>query len=395
MDIAIVGCGIGGLATASFLARAKHNVTIFERFEKPKPVGSGLVIQPVGQEVLKHLGLLDDVVSKGAKGFQMEGVEVKIKRRILDVSYGPVGGDNFGLGIHRASLFDPLLKCAVACGVNLQTSCDVTQSVIQGDKRVLKFANGAFSDEFDLIIDAAGVNSVLSPLKGTPLKYGAIWGTIDWPKNTDLHTDRLQQRYRRAHTMVGILPTGTLPNETQNKATLFWSMPVNAYDKWKNAPIEEWRAEVIQMWPELTPFISQITQHSQMTFAQYSHGSLQKPYQDKLVHIGDAAHRASPQLGQGANMALLDAFALSQALEKHPLGSALKQYHAARKRHTNLYQALSWAFTPMYQSDSIILPFFRDWIAAPFATKPPIAGILTHLVNGSLVNPCAGFPLYK
>lgn len=36
--------------------------------------------------------------------------------------------------------------------------------------------------------------------------------------------------------------------------------------------------------------------------------------QGRIGVIGDAAHAMSPQLGQGANMALLDAWAFSQSL---------------------------------------------------------------------------------
>jgi len=37
--------------------------------------------------------------------------------------------------------------------------------------------------------------------------------------------------------------------------------------------------------------------------------------QGRIGVIGDAAHAMSPQLGQGANMALLDAWAFSQSLQ--------------------------------------------------------------------------------
>ncbi|TIS71130.1 MAG: FAD-dependent oxidoreductase, partial [Mesorhizobium sp.] len=48
LDIAIAGAGPAGLAAALYLKRAGHRVTIFERFDEPKPVGSGLILQPTG-----------------------------------------------------------------------------------------------------------------------------------------------------------------------------------------------------------------------------------------------------------------------------------------------------------------------------------------------------------
>ncbi|MFZ1681270.1 MAG: FAD-dependent oxidoreductase, partial [Rhizobiaceae bacterium] len=52
MDIAIAGAGPAGLATALFLRRDGHRVTLFERFAEPRPIGSGLIVQPTGQKVL-------------------------------------------------------------------------------------------------------------------------------------------------------------------------------------------------------------------------------------------------------------------------------------------------------------------------------------------------------
>jgi 2-polyprenyl-6-methoxyphenol hydroxylase-like FAD-dependent oxidoreductase len=187
--------------------------------------------------------------------------------------------------------------------------------------------------------------------------------------------------------MIGILPIGTLPNDSAKKAALFWSLPQTDYTKWRDAPLKTWKEDAIQLWPELQPFVDQIKTHTDMTMARYTHGTLRKPYSDRLVHIGDAAHRASPQLGQGANMALLDAYALSDLLKIMPIKDALPAYTKSRRNHVAIYQAMSWAFTPMYQSDSRFLPFIRDWIFAPASGIPPVPKILTSLVKGTMVSP--------
>jgi 2-polyprenyl-6-methoxyphenol hydroxylase-like FAD-dependent oxidoreductase len=61
LDIAIVGCGPSGMAAALFLSRAGHRITVFERFDAPRPVGAGLLLQPTGLAVLGRLGLLAKV----------------------------------------------------------------------------------------------------------------------------------------------------------------------------------------------------------------------------------------------------------------------------------------------------------------------------------------------
>ena len=392
MKIAICGCGIGGLATAIFAQRYGYDVTLFDQFDGPEPVGSGLVIQPVGLRILEQLGAADIVLAKGAKGYHMIGHEAKTGRTVLDVSYGPNGGENFGLGIHRASLFGALIEVATQAGIEITKKHRVASTHTDVHGRFVSFENGQTLGPFDLVVDATGAGSPISPLASKPLPFGAIWGTVDWPDTCGLAYDRLQQRYFRASNMVGVLPIGTLPNEENRKAALFWSLPRDQMEAWQSTPIEVWRDEAAALWPELSPFTDQITGHGQMTPAVYTHGSLRKPYGDRIVYIGDAAHRASPQLGQGANMALLDAAALVACLGMHPLETALSKYTKARWLHMNAYQTLSWAFTPMYQSRSRLLPVLRDYVLAPLSKMPPVPALLSSLVKGTLLNPLRGLP---
>ncbi len=392
MRIAICGCGIGGLSAAILARRAGFDVTLFDQFDVPRPVGSGLVIQPAGQRILDYLGAGDSALAKGAKGYYMIGHEAKSGRTVLDVSYGPKGGPNFGLGIHRASLFAALMDVATSKGIKITTQHKLVATHATDRGRFVSFANDQTIGPFDLLIDASGAGSPISPLVAKPLSYGAIWGTVTWPDTCALSYDCLQQRYRRASNMIGVLPIGCLPNEDRQLAALFWSLPSADVQIWKDAPLEQWREQATTLWPELSPFTDQITDHSQMTAAVYAHGRLRKPYGDRVVYIGDAAHRASPQLGQGANMALLDAAALIQSLKTWPLQAALEKYTKARNWHTSAYQAMSWAFTPMYQSHSRALPILRDYILGPLSKLPPMPTMLSSLVRGTLINPMRGLP---
>ncbi|WP_144055930.1 FAD-dependent oxidoreductase [Octadecabacter arcticus] len=108
MRIAIIGAGIGGLAAASLLADQGHEITIFDQFDTPKPVGSGLVIQPVGQAVLAEIGALDQALTYGNRVTHMLGVEANNGARVLDVHYNLVDPDAYGLAINRAALFEAL-----------------------------------------------------------------------------------------------------------------------------------------------------------------------------------------------------------------------------------------------------------------------------------------------
>ena len=84
-------------------------------------------------------------------------------------------------------------------------------------------------------------------------------------------------------------------------------------------------------------------------------------------------------------MALLDVAALTSALETNfDLGTALDAYAKTRRFHIKLYQALSYAFTPFYQSDSILLPLLRDNLVASMGRLPPIQRLLATIVSGQI-----------
>ncbi len=382
MTIGIAGAGIGGLTAAALLAQAGHDVHVFDQFDRPRPVGSGLVIQPVGLNVLDRFGAGDPARRLGAPISSMLGHEARSGRVVLDVNYG-ASADRKGLGIHRAALFKVIHDAAMASGAHLHANHKVVGR--SGQDIICETAQHG---PFDLIIDAAGAGSPLSPLKGRDLPYGAVWATVPWPEDTNLPQNRLSQRYRRADKMLGILPVGEMPNTPGQKlAAIFYSLPVAAHQTWLAQDFDAWRAEAIQLWPAFEPFLGWVTSHDDFTFASYTHGSLLRPYGTGIAHIGDAAHRASPQLGQGANMALLDAAALALALDQFSLDEALRVFAGTRAWHIRAYQTMSAAFTPQYQSDSRTLPLLRDYILAPLARTWPITRILTQLVCGDLVPP--------
>ena len=142
------------------------------------------------------------------------------------------------------------------------------------------------------------------------------------------------------------------------------------------------------LWPACQAYLAQIDSFDQLALARYGHHTLALPVGRRLAIVGDAAHSTSPQLGQGANMALLDTRALSHALATSPsMEDALQAYARMRRLHVRVFQALSLAFTPFYQSDSAVLPFIRDRLVATIARIPPGPQFLASMVAGTVIDP--------
>lgn len=384
IDIAIAGCGPCGLATALQLARDGHRITIFERFESPQPVGSGLMLQPTGLAVLDRLGLGAAARARGAAIQRLSGRAGANGPLVLDVRYASMRGDITGVGIHRAALFALLHDAVVAQGITVETGRSVVATdPMAGGRRRLVFADGSSAGPFDLIVDTLGARTPLAGVAGRSLAYGALWASLDWPEGAGFDAAALEQRYRAARQMVGVMPIGVAPGHTVRQAAFFWSLRSDQLDAWRQRGLAAWGDEVTALWPATAALVAQIATAAQLTFAHYVHRTLPRPAEAGLIHIGDAWHSTSPQLGQGANMALLDSFALAQALRScGSVADALAWTVHLRRSHIHLYQQLSYWLTPFYQSDGALVPFARDTLVATLASVPPMPRLLANLVAG-------------
>ena len=177
LRIAVAGAGTGGLASALHLARAGHDVTLVERFEAPRPVGAGLLIQPTGLACLARLGLGAAAVALGARVDGIDGATVG-GRTILEVDYRKLDPRLFGLGMHRGALFSILYDAVRAEPVEIVSATAVTDSTLDARGRYLEAAAGRRLGPFDLVVDATGAGSPLRRLangKATsrPFRFGA------------------------------------------------------------------------------------------------------------------------------------------------------------------------------------------------------------------------------
>jgi salicylate hydroxylase len=250
-----------------------------------------------------------------------------------------------------------------------------------------KFNGHGADDTFDLLIDASGTNGPIASGKTVELPFAALWTTVDMPSGAAIADAALDQRYLRSHKMAGIMPVGINPETGNPGAALFWSIKPDQYPALKAQGIAAWRDDYLKLWPQAAAFVEQVRSFDALTLAIYRHRTGQPVTQQRIFHIGDSWHSTSPQLGQGANMALIDAAAIAKAVEDGDnLDEIGRRYSYLRADHVRLYQLLSRVFTPLYQSDSRALPVVRDTIIHHFARAPLIRRVIAQMVSGNFGN---------
>jgi salicylate hydroxylase len=384
MRIAVIGCGPGGLASALFLDRAGHDVTLFDQFERPKPLGSGLLLQLSGQAVLAQLGLLEAIEGRSAPVNRLFGINVANGKRALDMDYRFIGAGAHALGIHRASLFTVLFDAVCQAGIELKTEHKFVGVEVSGTGVRPKFDDGLEAGIFDLLVDASGAHGPLASGKAVELPFAALWTTVNMPHGTAIADAALDQRYLRSCQMAGIMPVGINPETGNPGAALFWSIKPGDYPALRQRGIAAWRDDYLKLWPQAGAFVEQVPSFEALTLAIYRHRTGRPVTQKRIFHIGDSWHCTSPQLGQGANMALIDAASFATAVEGGGrIDEIGRRYSHMRTDHVRLYQLLSRVFTPLYQSDSRALPVVRDAIIHHFARRPLVRQLIAQLVSGN------------
>lgn len=372
LEVGVIGAGTAGLATAIALARAGHAVTVFEKHRALAPLGAGILIQPQGIAALDALGV----------GAAFHAASVPVTRligtcernwRIVDIDYG----QGEARGVSRTALAQLLLDAALALGVRIRYASPVERVVVHGAQAAL--VTPGEDRRFDLAVIADGAASTLPAQVGlavasTVYKWGALWAMFDvadWDGQA-----LLEQRYGGTRRMYGLMPTARVKDKL--RLSMFWSLPCADYAAWQARPIAEWKAELLDLWPESRPVVEQIVAHDQFALATYRHAHARRLASGPVCVVGDAAHAMSPQLGLGSTLAVQDALALASAVAQQGAIDGAALYSAERLCAVRNYQLFSKALTPCFQADGNGL--WRDVLFAAGLKLPGIPRLMVRSI---------------
>ena len=346
LDVGIVGLGTAGAAAAIFLARQGHRVKLFEKTPESQlhGAGAGIGVQPIGLTVLKHLGILEPILAHGRRIDRLHAT-TETGRTVLDLAYADYRPELYGVGLHRDVLFRELHEAAQAePNIEIEYGFDAAGLDVAGAgaaQNAIRGADGGAAGPFDLLVAADGRSSIRSTTSARAYErwypYGCLWAILPDADGAFTSEGLLQQKLSAgsAREMLGFLPCGRTHNSDEQLVSLFWSLDMATLDAVREAGFEAWGARVVELEPKAAGLVDELRRrggldalipaaYSDTWMPAYHHG-------ESCVFLGDAAHACSPQLGQGANLALVDAWTLAESVAAcgADAPAAVRHYDAA------------------------------------------------------------------
>ena len=320
LNVLVCGGATGGCAAALVLARAGARVTLIERVSRPKEIGAGIAVAENGLAVLESLGLRDALAAARPV------TEVRIVDALGRTLLAPRGEPPRAVMLRRSTLQGMLLDAvANEPGIECRFGVEVTRASPLGDV-TLRDDAGESTERADLVVGADGVHS--------RVRDGGAFGA---------RVQRTGLRYVRM-LLTADVATGT---EAWTPAGLFGSFPVDGGGTYAFAScgtpecsaaldardLEAFRKAWTRSYPAAERILASLTSFDELIQNEVIRVDCERWSDGRLVLLGDAAHAMAPNLGQGANSALVDAAVLQFELRRcSTLDDGLEAYERRRQK---------------------------------------------------------------
>ena len=322
--IAIVGGGMGGLTLARLLQIQNVDVKVYERDvnRDVRVQGSTLDLhEGSGLEAMKRAGLINEFYAQHRPmASKMRIVDKSLTIKFDDHNNGKTISENRP-EIDRAPLRDILLN-ALQPGTVVWDSQFISMEK-QNNGWILQFKNQT-SAYADMVIAADGANSKLRPYlsaenpvySGITLIEGNIYNAEkNAPKLFQFSKGGKVMAFGNEQTLLyGTKGDGSIMFVASFKVPENW-VTQNGIDFKNNVQVLAWFKDAYKTWSEeWCEFFSNADVHYFPRPQYYFPLNQIWDTQENLTMIGDAAHRMPPFAGEGANVAMQDAFELAECL---------------------------------------------------------------------------------
>lgn len=356
-NFAIIGGGIGGLTLAVALHRKGIAAKVFESAPSFKPIGAGLGLAANAVKAYVDIGIDQEVVGAGKK---LKRAYVKDHRgntitqtdiEELTLRFGVLNS----FTIHRADLHEVLADQLAPGTLTFGKSVvDVHQD---STGVTLTFSDG-LKQQAEYVIACDGIHSVIRRklLPQSLPRYSGYtcWRAVSDNIPTHLNLDETTESWGSGKRF-GVVPL--------NNNRVYWFATLNAKQddpRMRSATVNDLKA-FFRDFHSPIPEILARTRDEQLIWGDII--DLKPIHQfafGRILLMGDAAHATTPNLGQGACMAIEDAASLANALRKYEPEEAFRKFEAHRIVRTTSIVNQSRTFGRIAQLENPLLIALRN-----------------------------------
>ncbi len=346
LDIAIIGAGMGGLASAAALRKAGIDVTVYEQARQFTRLGAGIQIGCNAMHVLRGLGLEPPLRAETFYPRSWNNRDAGSGEILFDMLFGAEAEAKYGapyLLAHRGDLHSALASAVPSELVKLEHR--LTGLDQQGDGRIrLAFANGAVVTA-DAVIGADGVHSVVRTAlfgEDEPHFTGRIAYRTVYPASR-LNGYEITNCTKWWGEDRHIVVYPVKPDRSEIYFVTSQPEPGFELESWSaTGDVKVLRAAFEGFHPEVQRVLAAAPDVHKRPLVDRE--PLPHWVEGNVALLGDACHPMTPYMAQGAAMAIEDAAILSRCLagvEREGVAAALRRYEKTRQERTARVQLTS------------------------------------------------------
>jgi len=357
----VSGGGIAGLTSAYWLRKFGWEVTIVEKAPRLRTEGYMIYFFGNGWRVAEKMGLINEISNikypienlqyVNAQGKPYFTVPIKRLKKAFEGKF---------IYLLRSDLERVLSQAAIESGAEVRYGTEIKELHEKTQSVEAEFDDGT-TREFDIVVGADGVHSkVRTIVFGDREKFdhhlGYVASAFHVPKRREVeHSYKLYQEPNRT---AGFYPVS---EDVMDAVFMF------DYRNCKNTSFGEKKKVLLDVYKDSGWIVKEVLENTPEEkisfFDNIQQIRMPKWSKGRVVLVGDACGCLTLISGQGASMAMLEAYVLAQELSKHGLDhqGAFSAYESFLKSDIEKRQLQAESFAGIFVPSTRLNLLFTRW----------------------------------